>query len=68
MMADDMPYLSERSFEEAVRAIQAAHPAAAAAHEAMCLAYAGRVLAGLREAIPPRAGWSPRRDRPIPAG
>ena len=68
MTTEDMPYLSARSFAEAVRSIQADHPAAAAAHQAMCLAYTGRVLAGLRAAIPPRAGWSHRPDRPIPAG
>lgn len=68
MMAEDMPYLSARSFAEAVRSIQADHPAAAAAHQALCLAYTGRVLSALRGPIPPRAGWSPRPDRPIPAG
>ncbi|MEA1083345.1 hypothetical protein ACLBWH_05650 [Sphingomonas sp. M6A6_1c] len=47
MTHDDTPYLSDRSFVEAVRAIQADHPAAAAVHQEMCLLYTGRVLADL---------------------
>ena len=48
MARDDTAYLSARSFVEAIRAIQAEHPAAAAAHLQLCLLYTGRVLAGLR--------------------
>ncbi len=58
MTRDDTPYLSERSFVEAIRSIQAEHPAAAAVHQEMCLLYTGRVLAGLldrRRVIRPRA-------------
>jgi len=47
MTRNDTPYLSDRSFTEAVRAIQAEHPAAAAVHQEMCLLYTGRVLADL---------------------
>lgn len=47
MTRNDTPYLSDRSFVEAVRAIQADHPAAAAVHQEMCLLYTGRVLADL---------------------
>ena len=47
MIHNDTPYLSDRSFTEAVRAIQADHPAAAAVHQEMCLLYTSRVIAGL---------------------
>lgn len=47
MIRNQTSYLSERSFTEAVRAIQATHPAAAAVHQEMCLLYTGRVLADL---------------------
>ena len=47
MPRDDTAYLSDRSFVEAIRSIQADHPAAAAAHHQLCLLYTGRVLAGL---------------------
>ncbi|EZP49144.1 MULTISPECIES: hypothetical protein [Sphingomonas] len=47
MIHSDTPYLSDRSFTEAVRAIQADHPAAAAVHQEMCLLYTSRVIAGL---------------------
>lgn len=76
MVRDDTCYLSDRSFIEAVRAIQADHPAAAAAHHRLCVLYAGRVLERLSgDAVPdgplftpPRSGASPRPDRPRPAG
>ncbi|MEH3157716.1 MAG: hypothetical protein PGN08_01630 [Sphingomonas taxi] len=58
MTRDDAPYLSDRSFAEAIRAIQAEHPAAAAIHQEMCLLYTGRVLAALlarRRVTPPPA-------------
>lgn len=58
MTPDDAPYLSDRSFAEAIRAIQAEHPAAAAIHQEMCLLYTGRVLAALlarRRVTPPPA-------------
>jgi hypothetical protein len=45
---DETAYLCDRSFVEAIRSIQAVHPAAAAAHQQLCLLYTGRVLAGLR--------------------
>jgi len=66
MPRDDTAYLSDRSFVEAIRSIQAEHPAAAAAHQQLCLLYTGRVLAGL--ITPPPAASSRRRDRPKPAG
>ncbi|GAA0678588.1 hypothetical protein GCM10009102_33880 [Sphingomonas insulae] len=47
MDRNDTSYLSDRSFVEAVRSIQASHPAAAAAHHAMCRAYTEQVLARL---------------------
>ena len=63
MTRDDAPYLSDRSFVEAIRAIQADHPAAAAVHQELCLLYTGRVLAQLREFDP--LAWE--RHRPDPA-
>lgn len=44
---NETPYFSDRSFVEAIRSIQADHPAAAAVHQEMCLLYTGRVLADL---------------------
>ena len=47
MIRNETSYLSDRSFTEAIRAIQANHPAVAAVHQEMCLLYTGRVLADL---------------------
>ncbi|MCU6454268.1 hypothetical protein LPN01_09270 [Sphingomonas sp. A2-49] len=47
MDRNETPYFSDRSFVEAIRSIQAEHPAAAAVHQEMCLLYTGRVLADL---------------------
>ncbi|MCP3735551.1 hypothetical protein M9979_11780 [Sphingomonas sp. RP10(2022)] len=48
MTRNDTPYWSDRSFVEAIRSIQADHPAAAAVHQQLCLLYTGRVLANLQ--------------------
>ena len=46
-MADDIGYWLERSEVEAIRQIEAVHPAAAAAHGELCLLYTARVLAAM---------------------
>ena len=46
-MTPDVTDLLERSSTEAVRAIQATDPAAAARHHEACLHYTGRAMAAL---------------------
>jgi hypothetical protein len=47
MLMPDTTYLLERSRQEAVRSIQATHPAAAVVHQELCLLYVGQALARL---------------------
>ena len=43
-MADDLPYLLRRAEQEAIRAIAALHPAAAAAHRKLSRYYSSAAL------------------------
>ncbi|WBH17060.1 hypothetical protein [Sphingomonas radiodurans] len=48
----DCAYFSQRARQEALRAIAAEHPVAAAIHQQLCLLYTGRVLDALFDAAP----------------
>lgn len=43
--ACDWEYLSDRARDQALRAIQAEKPSAAAVHQELCLLYCGRIIA-----------------------
>ena len=47
-MADDLPYLLRRAEQEAIQAIAALHPSAAAAHRTMSRLYSAAALMLLR--------------------
>jgi hypothetical protein len=55
MIRPETEYLMLRAQDEAVRAIQAPHPAAAAAHQRMAVSYSERALAELAVTAPPKA-------------
>jgi hypothetical protein len=59
MIRPETEYLMLRAQDEAVRAIQAPHPAAAAAHQHIALAYSERAISALAGAPAPRPVKTP---------
>lgn len=53
-MADELSYLLRRAEQEAIRAIAALHPSAAAAHRGMCRLYSTAALMLLMAPAQPR--------------
>lgn len=67
MLDPETEYLMLRAEDEAILAIRAAHPAAAAAHQQMAISYSTRAVRDLAEARAglPRPGLASRAEPAI---